>query len=273
MKIDEPTLRAYVDGELSPLARTQVEAVLANHEDWRQQADALRASRLPYRAAFDAQHLPPVPEKLQAHVANLTAAAFSGDPARRPGRWSLNFNWLAAGTFALASFIAGTMVAVSWPEFGRKNEQIPSWVHAIANYQAMYVRETVGRSPDSAEYVKSVLRTLKASRSPRDVALTVPDLSSVGLEFKRIQMLGIEGKPLTQIAYLPERGKPAALCVLKLNSSPDAEITAKRMENLSIVSWQKDGYGYVLAVDLPVDQALTIGKKIDAHAYPALYSP
>jgi anti-sigma factor RsiW len=46
MKIDEVTLRAFVDGELSPTERNRIEAVLSNNPELKQQADAMHASRL-----------------------------------------------------------------------------------------------------------------------------------------------------------------------------------------------------------------------------------
>jgi hypothetical protein len=38
---------------------------------------------------------------------------------------------------------------------------------------------------------------------------------SQGLTFKRVQRPRFHDKPLVQIVYLPEKGKPVALCVLK----------------------------------------------------------
>jgi len=61
MTVDEPLLRAYVDGELEPALRDQVEAAVANSTELQAQVQQLRASCLPYRAAFEAHQLPEAP--------------------------------------------------------------------------------------------------------------------------------------------------------------------------------------------------------------------
>ncbi|MGL4231396.1 MAG: anti-sigma factor, partial [Casimicrobium sp.] len=81
MNIDETTLRAYVDGELSPVERERVAAAIANNVALEEQVAALRASVLPYRAAFDAQPIPAMPEALQRQLASLSAVAATSSTA------------------------------------------------------------------------------------------------------------------------------------------------------------------------------------------------
>jgi anti-sigma factor RsiW len=288
MRIDEVTLRAYVDGELSPVERSRIEAVLGHNEALKLQADALQASRLPYRAAFDAQPLPPLPAALSQQLANLSAAAKVAPSSRvsptqlqRP-RW---VSWLGGGLALAASFSAGVMVNATW--FGAAQQPggtdltysaataAPTsptaprpWVAAIASYQALYVRDTVGRATDSADHAQSVLKQFESKEFAK---LVVPDLVAAGLAFKRIQLLGFGDRQLVQMAYLPALGKPAALCVLRSDDLKDAPLTAQRMENLSIVTWQKNKLAYVLALDMPLEQALAIGKKLVAAEYPVLH--
>ena len=282
MKIDEITLRAYVDGELSLDERQRVDAILSNNDTLKAQAEALQASRLPYRAAFDAQPMPLMASALAQQLANLSAAAKAapspGLPAARGSnrRW---FVWLGGGMAIAASFAAGVAVNATW--FGaawQRGEALatqqslvakqPPWVHAIANYQAMYVRDTVGRATDGVEQAQRVLRQFESKDS---VKLAVPDLASAGLEFKRIQMLGFGDRQLVQMVYLPSAGKPAALCVLRLDDLNEAPVTAQRMENLSIVTWRKDKLAYVLALDMPLPKALAIGTKLSALEFPILH--
>ncbi|MGL4231112.1 MAG: anti-sigma factor family protein, partial [Casimicrobium sp.] len=75
MNIDETTLRAYVDGELSPAERERIAAAIANSVALEGQVAAMRASVLPYQAAFDAQPMPAMPEALQRQLASLSAVA------------------------------------------------------------------------------------------------------------------------------------------------------------------------------------------------------
>jgi anti-sigma factor RsiW len=281
MKIDEETLRAFVDGELSPAERSRVEAVLSNSADLKRTADAMHASRVPYRAAFDAQSLPSMPAALQQHLANLSAAAGVAAPSSqaKPSHWN-RLALLGMGVGIAAAFAAGVTLnpnlfhgKQSSPEIiAATNSETAPWVQAIASYQALYVRETVDRMTDNAEHAQTILRNFEAKEKAK---LTVPNLMHAGLEFKRIQLLGFGDRQLVQMAYLPSvpsEGKPGALCVLRSTNAKDAAPTARRIENLSIVTWQKDQLAFVLALDMPIEQALKIGQKLGAHEYPVLYA-
>lgn len=289
MKIDESTLRAFVDGELSPAERSRVEAVLGHDPQLAQQARAMQASRLPYHAAFDAQALPPMPAMLKTQLSALSAAAQAGSqtPGAPAGKARLqNRPWLgrfqlfgaAVGALGLAGvFAAGVVLGpvLMQSRFGDavsdvidKTKADAPWVHAIAAYQAMYVRETVDRATDGAEHTQAVLQRFQ---DREQAELSVPDLSSAGLQFKRIQLLAFEDRQLIQMAYLPAQGKPGALCVLRAGDLKDAPVKAQRLENLSIVTWQKDQLAYVLALDMPIDQALRVGENVAARRYPLMY--
>ena len=277
MQIDEVTLRAFVDGELSPAERSRVEAVLSNHAELKREADAMYASRVPYRAAFDAQLLPPMPAALQQHLANLSAAASVVAPSSAKPSHRNWFVTLGMGVGIAAAFAAGVTLnpnlfhgKPSSPEvIVAAHLETAPWVQAIASYQALYVRDTVDRTTDNAERAKTILRNFESTEKAK---LTVPNLLSAGLEFKRIQLLGFGDRQLVQMAYLPPEGKPGALCVLRSTNAKDTAPTAQRIENLSIVTWQKDQLAFVLALDMPIEQALKIGQKLDAQAYPVLHA-
>ncbi|XQM27941.1 anti-sigma factor family protein [Burkholderia gladioli] len=68
MKIDDASLLAYVDGELTPQENARIEEAIAASEELASRVATLRASQLPYGEAFDQQSLPPVPESLTRSV-------------------------------------------------------------------------------------------------------------------------------------------------------------------------------------------------------------
>ncbi len=279
MKIDENALRAYVDGELSPAERSSVELAVEHSEDLQAQLAALRASCLPYRAAFDAQAVPAMPEALQRQLAALSAVSVASAarvvqpvaaPKDAPSGWFQNRLALAASfaVGALAAMVFGTM----WTKPDASSTVTVDWVKAIASYQALYVRDTVDRAADSDDRAFKVIRDFEAETHTK---LMVPNLSGAGLEFKRIQRLGFRefdtDKPLIQMAYLPAKGKPGALCVLQTNGNADSAVKAQRMENLSVVTWKRGNLSYVLAVDLPLNEAAAIGDKLSAEQFPVLF--
>ena len=284
MKVDELLLRAYVDGELEPQRREQVEAVLAHSPELQALAEALRASCLPYRAAYDSQTLPPLPSRLVDQVSTWSALAASGPPTTQPitqpikqpvtqprtqparphagppyasaapGRRQA----LAWGMGLAASFMAGWLLP--WRPFSSAtpaSDPAP-WVTAIVGYHAMYVRATVDAQADRPDRLQQLLTGFPPALQGR---LMAPDLSSAGLHFRRVQRLGFEGAPLLQMVYLPAQGLPAALCVLPVNSV-DTPISTRRAKSLGVAAWVDRGLASVLVADMAADAVGSLAGRI-----------
>src|ERR1700754_4850229 len=71
MKLDDMLLMAYVDGELSPKERQEIEKEIATSPEAAERVALYSASRLPYNEAFADQKLPPVPESLAKRIEDL----------------------------------------------------------------------------------------------------------------------------------------------------------------------------------------------------------
>jgi anti-sigma factor RsiW len=256
MIADEAQLRAYVDGELDAATRQQVEVALAHSTVLQAQVDAMRASCLPYRAAFDAQALPLMPQDLQRQVAALVAVA-AAPTAPTAGavsrRHAIGWGWAAA-----ASFAVGLLVPWRTWRAALATEDAP-WVRAIANYHALYVRETVDQQADAPSRLHELLAGFDEHQR---AALYVPDLRAAGLQFKRVQRLGFGGTPLIQMVFLPASGRPAALCILPV-PQPDSAPTTQRLEGLSVASWARSGLAYVLVADIDETRVLTLAQALN----------
>jgi anti-sigma factor RsiW len=274
MIVDESMLRAYVDGELDAITRQHVETVIAHSAELQSQLAALRASCLPYRAAFESQRLPEVPARLVQSVqamADVAAAPSSNVVPLATISTTRRRSMLGLGLAAAASFAAGLFVpwrpgleaSGSDSQHARANEP---WVSAIANYHALYVRETVDAPADAPSRLNRLMEGF-GDRERR--ALVVPDLEPAGLRFKRVQRLGFGERPLIQMVYLPERGRPAALCMLP-TTLPDTAPKLSKLEGLDVTSWSRQGLAYVLVTDLGPEptMALTRGL-IEGHYAPA----
>lgn len=261
MNIDESTLRAYVDSELPREQREQVEAALANNPELKEQVSSLRASCLPYRAAFEMQKLPPMPESLTRQVAAWSTVADGSRPAGLTRR-----HWAAAGAALAASFAAGLVMPTPWRRGEPPASDVAAWVERVANYQAMYVRDTVDQAVDDPVRTRALLAAF-SRQAPSAVA--VPDLRDAGLVFKRIQRLGLGEVPLLQMVFLAAVGKPAALCVLP-SQDRDMPLNVRRLEGLSVAAWVSQGLAYVFVADMTVAQASVIAEKLVADQYPAL---
>lgn len=259
-------LRAYVDGELSPEERAKVEFAVAHSDTLKKQLDAMKASCLPYRTAFDAQLLPAIPAHLQKQLDAMSAVAQSAPPPGsnvvRPRRWFLGS--MGVGVGIAASFAAGFAARPFW-----FSPEQSDWVKAVASYQALYVRDTVGKVQDTPERTRQIIDSFQRQTNTK---LVVPDLGDAGLEFRRIQRLGFGNQPLMQMAYLPADGKPGALCVLPSTSKGDGNANGQILEGLSVVTWSRDSLAYVLVLDMPLPQALSIGERLANNKFSALFS-
>jgi anti-sigma factor RsiW len=239
MSIDDILLMAYVDGDVSAERRAEVEAAVAHSPELAARLASLRASVLPYGAAFGRQLLPPVPLELAKRVAELASVSANSRGALRR-RTSLA--WLAAAFFAGALLCGGLLRL--WPSAAPVSltASVAPWIEAVSNYHALYSRATVADVTEDRALSEKVIRDV---RHIDGMPVRVPDLRDAGLTFKRVQRLSFRNQPVVQIVYLPERGEPVALCVtqdLGANEAPHAQ----PLGEVKSVAWRHDGLGYVL---------------------------
>jgi hypothetical protein len=293
MNIDEITLRAYVDGELTPAERERVAVAIANNAALEGQVAAMQASVLPYRAAFDAQPMPAMPEALQRQLASLSAVAATSSAASVQGASTARAasanvvalptrrRWLgtglAFGAGIAAAFAAGWFVrpllATSAPVVNANtSDALAPWVPAIASYQSMYVRATLEKSPFDAAQTRQALNEFQSANkfASSSTKISVPNLNAAGYDFRRAQLLGYGNKPLLQMAYLPVQGKPAALCMLLVTDGKELPLTVHMIEGMSVATWQTRGLSYVLAIDAPIAKVRAMGEQILRDGYPLL---
>jgi len=300
MKSDDILLMAYVDGELPPHQREEVERELRTFPDVAERVALLQASRLPYRDAFAAQTLPPVPPSLSAKIEEMARAAKAktvqpvaspdistndpvvprapGTPSSSPIRSRLRVAPAWLGVAFLAGAFACGLVLRLGPGVGPASNAgasqasvgtgVSPWVMAAASYQQLYSRETLAYvAPDANLSIK----TVKEIRQDDGLALRIPDLSAAGLTFKRVQRLQFNNKPLVQIVYLPEKGAPVALCVMK-ELKPDAAVEDQRVASMTVVTWRQAELGYALIGQPEGVDLSALGKQISAGGTAQLFS-
>jgi anti-sigma factor RsiW len=264
--IDDTLLMAYVDGELSPEQRAEVEAAIAHSDELAGRAAALRASVLPYRAAYDRQSVPPVPESLTRRIEELVSV--SAPKARGAQRFGRRFPM----QWAAAAFVAGAICSGLLTGYlGGVNPMKPGvdpWVQSVADYQVLYGRDTVANIREDKATTEQVL----ADIHQRDgMPVDVPDLRQVGLKFKRVQRLNYHDHALIQMVYLPERGDPVALCVIEDKQS-DAPVRSQQVGEMKTVTWRANRLSYVLLAKDPSLDLQAIGDTIAGGKAVPLYS-
>ena len=241
MSIEDTLLMAYVDGELSAEGRREVEAAVARSPELAERLSAMRASALPYGAAFERQVLPPVPPQLARRISELaTASAAAPLRAKAASVWPRMAAAFVAG--ALCCLVALELRPNAGPLLSATAPVAP-WIQAVADYQQLYSRETLASVTEDPQLTREIVGNLHSADA---LAIQIPDLRSAGLAFKRVQRLNFHGQPVVQIVYLPEQGGgPVALCVTR-DREPDASPQARQVGEMQTVAWRRGNLGYVL---------------------------
>jgi anti-sigma factor RsiW len=292
MKTDDVVLMAYVDGELPPDEGHDVEEQIRVSAEAAELVALLQASRVDYKKAFATQELPPVPDSLtqkidamaQAH-SNKSAAPDVNDalvptPASALAAAAVRSHlravpaWLAAacvaGAFCGGLFLRlGPMLNTAAPRsVVASNGSVSPWVAAVTGYQRLYTRDTLAYVDDN---LKASSRIVEDIRRDDGLALRIPDLRSAGLTFKSVQRLHFNNKPLVQIVYLPEKGPPVALCVMK-DVKPEHTVAAQVVDAMHVVTWRQAELSYALIGKADLIDLNALGKQISNGEVDQLFS-
>jgi len=281
--VDDALLIAYVDGELSPEQCEELEQLMDASPELADRVALLMASVLPYPEAFARQAVPPVPESLTRNVDALVAqhaatnsasaikcevptqapigTAYAREQPEPEGFMNRLFGkpkigWLVAafvmgatcyGLALQSGVICASLYDSSTVTVSNVAQIQPSaWVKQAVGYQQLYSRDTlnyVNPNMDGASKTVDDIRHLDG------LALRVPDLRVAGLTFKLVQRLRFNGTALIQLVYLPDKGDPVALCVMK-ESMPDQPIARTSVAGMNVTIWREAALGYAL-IGLP----------------------
>ncbi len=147
--------------------------------------------------------------------------------------------WITGGISMLAGAAAAAAV-ILLPQFQKTTT--PGWKDVVANYQSLYVTETLASVSQPAEVSAKALMDLSL-----ELGFNLTELPEVpGLTYKRSQQLGFNGKPLAQLTFLTADGGPVALCIVRTDKTDSDSITAETLWGMSAYSWNTQGYGVLL---------------------------
>ena len=111
----------------------------------------------------------------------------------------------------------------------------------MASYQSLYLTETVEQTTQDSDVALGVLADFQSRAGVELTAATAIN----GLDFRRAQVLGLNNKPLMQMAYLGDDGTPFALCVIA-TANADSDLSDRMAQGLAATSWVSDGVGYLV---------------------------
>lgn len=213
-------LVAFLDGEDEFAPVEEITKALETDAELAKRLEALRIDTDKIAKSFGALKMGKMPELPPAPVANDNQGF---------GKM------IAASVLALAiGFGAGISTSQSEPD----------WRDYVAAYQALYTNTTLKDVASSQQEQQQEL-TQVASAIGKNITLDKLNISPQ-LEYKRSQVLGYNGKPLVQIAFLDSMGQPIALCIIRSDEGKKLDLQMDSMEGMSTAAWSKDGYEYIL---------------------------
>lgn len=222
MNIDDVTLIHYLDKHLSDEENQLIEQMMKTDEDLRQRIEALKASMLPYQAAFAQEPIPEMPNHLHDKLNEI--GELLDDDRPLPSKHSFSLAWVAS--FLLVAFLAGFLTkhwfALPTDTSLATHETLPideTLLQAMIQYQALYTRDTVKHASQKQQTTEEVLTQFFGDGAS---AFNIPNLQTAGYQFRRAQLLSHQGEAILQLVYLPEQGEPLALCITKTTTNDPA---------------------------------------------------
>ena len=222
-------LLAYADNALDVEERAEVEELLASNDEALAFLDQLRTSDLPFKESFE----------FLLDEGQSDEIAVEPDFRLQQDQASSNSKWLWPTSLVASLLLGATLTFFS---LNATTENHDNWIVQVADYHLLYIRDTVSHSHSTPEEVKQLTHDLSAQLKSQ---ITIPNLSAQSLDFRRGQILDSNGRKLVQLAYLPETGRPVALCIIK-NDGTDSLPTTGESRGLPYVTWSKKGLSYVI---------------------------
>lgn len=250
MRPAEDDLHAYVDGQLDPARREQVEDWLAAHPDETERVHGWQALNASLRNAFDPVLSETPPENLQR--------AAQTPPRRNFWRVAAAIGWLALGA------------VIGYGVHGWRPAQVPATAalaHSAAVAHAVYVPEVRHPVEVGADQETHLVQWLsKRLATP----LRVPQLAAEGYALVGGRLLPGEQGPVAQFMYEDGAGKRLTLYV-RTDAAENRETAFRFAQEgrVGVFYWLDGKLGYALSGELPREKLLAVA---DA-AYRQLNSP
>ncbi len=246
MKYSIETLMAFVDGNLDTNQKLAISASAELDHELAQMIATLEASQLPYNAAFKAVRTPPIPNELQERVTEWTSIANAKE--QQPQEKKRRVIGIAAAI--LVAVLAGYTGGQIWPikngitpsEIANNVDSLRSWAELVADYQSLYVAETVSHVRNGEQDAQALFDRLKQQT---DISPKRPNLNSLGYAFVRAQQLGYDSQPLVQLIYRNDKGDLLALCYMR-DELPNQSVLIETHGAMLSAVWRAEGQRYVI---------------------------
>ncbi|MBV8041328.1 anti-sigma factor [Pluralibacter sp.] len=233
-------LVAWLDNELDPARRRELEARLALDVELAQRLALFKQSSLPFKAAFEPLlSVAPVGRLLPPDV-----------PAFSLSRRHL----IAAAVGFLALGVAGDRLLM------RVTREEENWRDLVAHYMVLYTPETLADTPSRA----SLETQLKMVGQQLGLPLSVDALTIPPAILKNARLLAYDEQFIAQITWLYPQSGPLALCI---THNRDARIAAgsERRLGMNIVYWASVSHQFMVIGHNPEGQIRELATVLQQH--------
>jgi anti-sigma factor RsiW len=242
-KIDEWALHAYVDGELTPDMRAEVDAYLRTDieaatrvEAWRRQKDALKQ-------AFSSIVEEPLPPKLIAAL------------SRRPTQ---SRAWLAMAAACVAFLMLGGLGGWYFSQNNGARLAASLADRAIVAHEvyAVDVKHPVEVGANDKEQLAAWLS--KRLGQP----IKIPDLSAEGYALLGGRLLAGEDRPAAQLMYEDQAKRRITIFFSANPQNGDSAFQLERKDNLIACYWLDGPFGFAIAGELDMPKAMHLAQVV-----------
>lgn len=245
-------LVTYLDGELAPEDRSQVEARLRTDESFAARCAALEASCLPFRPAFDALLDEAPRDRLDAFI--------PPDPAVRTPTRRGTLNAIAAGCAGLLLGI-GASGGYNALQDARGNAGPRRWRQAVADYMHLYTPTTFADLGDDPSMREAEFTRVSAALR---LHITETTITLPGVTFRRAEILNYDGFPLAQIGYTDPHYGAMAFCLKPANFGPSSFVADYRL-GMNIIYWATTHYAFLVIGRAPARQMRAFADQLRAN--------
>ena len=240
---DDWALHAYVDGELSPGQRAEVEALMARDPGAARKVAEFRRQRDMLKAAFDGVLDEPVPPHL--------AAALRGRPAARSVQ-----PWLAMAAAVLLLVFGGL---AGWFLRGEAPAGVADLGREAIAAHTVYAVEV--RHP--VEVAGSDREHLQAWLSKRvGTAFAVPDLTEQGYALLGGRLLAGNDGPAAMLMYEDQKGQRLSVLLAAPGTDRETALKVEEQGRLLACTWQDGKLAVAVAGEMARDPMMALAKAV-----------
>jgi anti-sigma factor RsiW len=244
----DPLLVTYLDGELDPSRRQELEQRLRDDAALKARLAALAEASRPVRGAFDAL--------LDVAPRGRLETAFAAASAKAQKRPQFRHRqMLVAAAASLLLLLCGGAIGYFVAKapaglFEEADEMEEAWVGAVAGQLSLYNAASLSAIQVPNAELDAQLGKLGDMLG---LDLSKERVTFAGLTLKRAELLHFDGRAIVELLYASEDHGPVALCIMAAPGG-EGEGEGESRDGLNLMYWAESGRRFLLIGDAPAER-------------------